>query len=49
VTTVFRNRRREERRAAELARLLVALEAMARDERPWRPRRVLRVALGSAR
>jgi hypothetical protein len=49
VTTVFRSRRREERRAAELARLLVALEAMACAERPWRPRRVLRVALGSAR
>jgi hypothetical protein len=46
---VFRSRRREERRAAELARLLVALETMAQAERPWRPRRVLRVALGSAR
>jgi hypothetical protein len=49
VTTVFRTRRREERRAAELARLLVALETMACAERPWRPRRVLRAALGSAR
>jgi len=49
VTAVLRNRRRQERRAAELARLLLALEAMACEERPWRPRRVLRVALGSTR
>jgi hypothetical protein len=42
-------RRRQSRKAAELARLLVALDALAGDSRAWRPRRVRRASLGAAR
>src|SRR4051794_10327289 len=38
-TMVFLRRRRQERKAARLARLLVALDASACEQRPWRPRR----------
>jgi len=33
-------------RAAELARLLAALDQMAESRRPWQARRATRVALG---
>jgi hypothetical protein len=49
LTAVTRIRRREERKAAQLARLLASLEQLAADERPWRPRRVARLSLGSPR
>jgi hypothetical protein len=49
MATVPRLRRRQERKAAELARLLVALDALAGDARPWRPRRVRRASFGGAR
>ena len=39
-------RRKQERKAAELARLLVALDTLAGNDRPWRPRRVRRASLG---
>jgi len=42
------NKRRRERKAVKLARLLVALDDQARETRPWRPRRH-RAALGTAR
>jgi hypothetical protein len=42
-------KRRRDRNAAKLARLLVALDDAARDSRPWRPRRVHRAALGTPR
>jgi hypothetical protein len=42
-------RRREDRKAAQLARLLASLEQLAADERRWRPRRAARLSLGSAR
>jgi hypothetical protein len=48
MTTVLRNRRRE-RKAAQLARLLLALDSMACAERPWRPRRVMRLSVGASR
>ena len=47
MTPVSRFRRREKRKTAELARLLVALDSIA-SERPVRARRV-RLSLGSAR
>jgi hypothetical protein len=47
MATVPRLRRRQERKATELARLLVALDALAVDARPWRPRRVRRASLGA--
>jgi hypothetical protein len=42
-------RRKEERKAAQLARLLASLEQIAADERRWRPRRIARLSLGSSR
>jgi len=43
-------KRRQERKAARLARLLVSLDDAAREERPWwRPRRAQRAALGTSR
>src|ERR671937_1665882 len=48
VTTLFRNRR-QERKAAQLARLLLALDSIAGAERPWRPRRVARLSVGASR
>ena len=45
--SAMRFRRREKRKAAELARLLAALDSIA-SERPARQRRV-RLSLGSAR
>jgi hypothetical protein len=48
VTTLLRNRRRE-RQAERLARLLLALDSMAGAERPWRPRRVMRLSVGAGR
>jgi hypothetical protein len=43
------SRRKEERKAAQLARLLASMEQLAADERRWRPRRVVRLSLGSSR
>ena len=43
------SKRRLERKAAKLARLLVALDDEARESRSWRPRRAQRAALGTAR
>jgi len=48
VTTLLRNRR-QERKAAQLARLLLALDSMAGSERPWRQRRVVRLSVGASR
>jgi hypothetical protein len=48
VTTLLRNRR-QERKAAQLARLLLALDSMAGAERAWRPRRVVRLSVGANR
>jgi hypothetical protein len=43
-------KRRQQRRAARLARMLVALDEAAREERPWwRVRRVARAGLGTSR
>jgi hypothetical protein len=39
---------RQERKAARLARLLVALDDSAKDVRPWRPRRAQPAALSAA-
>jgi hypothetical protein len=44
-----RLRRRRHRQVSDLARLLVALDTLAGDARPWRPRRVRRASLGGAR
>jgi hypothetical protein len=49
VTAVTWTRRKEERKAAQLARLLATLEQVAADERRWRPRRVVRFSFGSTR
>ena len=49
MATLTRLRRRQSRKAAELARLLVALDALAGGDRPWRPRRIRRASLGAAR
>jgi len=49
MTAVTWTRRREDRKAAQLARLLASLEQLAADERRWRPRRIVRLSLGSAR
>jgi hypothetical protein len=43
------SRRRQERKALKLARVLAALDDEARDVRRWRPRRAHRAALGTAR
>jgi hypothetical protein len=48
VTVVLRNRRRE-RKAAQLARLLLTLDSMAGAERAWRPRRVVKLSVGTTR
>jgi hypothetical protein len=48
VTTLLRNRR-QERKAVQLARLLLALDSIAGAERAWRPRRVLRLSVGASR
>jgi hypothetical protein len=42
-------RRRRQRQVSDLARLLVALDTLAGDSRPWTPRRVRRASLGAAR
>jgi hypothetical protein len=42
-------RRRNRRKAVELARLLVALDCMAADARPPRQRRPHRMSLGASR
>jgi len=42
------SKRRRERKARRLARLLVALDDEARETRPWRPRS-RRAVLGTAR
>jgi hypothetical protein len=42
-------RRKEERKALKLARLLVSLDDAARDRRPLLPRRARRAVLGTAR
>jgi hypothetical protein len=42
-------RKNEDRKAAELAKLLVSLDALACEQRSWRPRRTVRVALGGSR
>jgi hypothetical protein len=47
--TVSVSKRRRERKAVRLARLLVALDDEARETRPWHPRRTHRAALGTAR
>ena len=41
--------RKRERKARDMARLLVALDAIAVRERPWRPGRLARLSLGSLR
>jgi hypothetical protein len=41
-------KKRQERKAARLARVLVALDESARDVRPWRPRRAQPAALSAA-
>jgi hypothetical protein len=43
------SKRRRERKALKLARLLVALDDEARETRSWWPRRAQRAALGTAR
>jgi hypothetical protein len=49
MATLTRLRRKRSPKAAELARLLVALDTLAGDSRAWRPRRVRRASLGAAR
>jgi len=49
VTAVTWTRRKEERKAAQLARLLASLEQLAADERRRPGRRVARLSLGSSR
>jgi hypothetical protein len=43
------SKRRRERKAARLARLLVALDDEARAARPWRPRHRLVLSAGDRR
>jgi hypothetical protein len=43
------SKRRRERKAMKLARLLVALDDEARETRSWWPRRAHRAALGTGR
>jgi len=45
--TAMRRRRRQERKALKIARLLVSLDNEACASRPWRPRRAHRAALSS--
>ena len=42
-------RKTTDRKALQLARLLVQLDALAAEARPWRSRRVRRAALGTGR
>jgi hypothetical protein len=42
----MRFRRRQNRKALTLARLLAGLESEARRERPWEPRRPVRTSYG---
>jgi hypothetical protein len=42
----MRFRRRHNRKALVLARLLAGLDAEARKERPWEPRRPVRISYG---
>jgi hypothetical protein len=44
-----RAKKRNDRKATQLARLLVQLDALAVEARPWRPRRVRRAAFGTGR
>jgi hypothetical protein len=46
---MHRSRKKTDRKATQLARLLVQLDALAGEARPWRPRRVRRAALGTGR
>jgi hypothetical protein len=43
------SKRRRERKAVKLARMLVELDDEAREARRWRPRRAQRAALGTSR
>jgi hypothetical protein len=43
------SKRRRERKAVKVARLLVALDDEAKGARMWRPRRAYRAALGTGR
>ena len=43
------SKRRQERKAVKLARLLVALDDEAKGARMWRPRRAQRAAVGLSR
>jgi len=43
------SKRRRERKARRLARLLIALDDEAREARSWWPRRAQRAVLGTAR
>jgi hypothetical protein len=49
MATLPRLRRRKSPKPADLARLLVALDTLAGDARPLRPRRVRRASFGGAR
>jgi hypothetical protein len=40
-------RRKHEKQARELARLLVALDTAAAQARPWQPRRLLRASIAA--
>ncbi|HEX2292707.1 MAG TPA: hypothetical protein VHH55_05295 [Gaiellaceae bacterium] len=42
----MRFRRTQKRKTIAVARLLAGLDAEARRERPWRPRRPVRVSYG---
>jgi hypothetical protein len=44
---IVMRKRRNERKAAKLARLLLSLDDAARETRSWRPRRTQLVALGA--
>ncbi len=43
------HKRRNARKAAKVARMLVSLDEEARQVRPWRPRRVQFAAVGAGR
>jgi hypothetical protein len=45
--TIWRSRERQ--KADDLARLLLALDRLAGEARPWRPRRVIHATLGAIR
>ena len=46
---MHRTTKKSDRKATQLARLLVQLDALAVEARPWRPRRARRAALTTAR